>query len=76
MNDGIAEGATLTDTLKTDRIQSLLTPVTVNGIEASDYTIQYLGKDGVLVNEFAEGMIGFKVTFKAITPEKAQKDQL
>ena len=73
VNDGIAEGATLTDTLKTDRIQSLLTPVTVNGIEASDYTIQYLGKDGVLVNEFAEGMIGFKVTFKAITPEKAQK---
>ena len=73
VNDGIAEGATLTDTLKTDRIQSLLTPVTVNGIKASDYTIQYLGKDGVLVNEFAEGMIGFKVTFKAITPEKAQK---
>ena len=73
VNDGIAEGATLTDTLKTDRIQSLLTPVNVNGIEASDYTIQYLGKDGVLVNEFAEGMIGFKVTFKAITPEKAQK---
>ena len=73
VNDGIAEGATLTDTLKTDRIQSLLTPVTVNGIEASDYTIQYLGKNGVLVNEFAEGMIGFKVTFKAITPEKAQK---
>ena len=73
MNDGIAEGATLTDTLKTDRIQSLLTPVTVNGIDASDYTIQYLGKDGALVNEFAEGMIGFKVTFKAITPEKAQK---
>ena len=73
VNDGIAEGATLTDTLKTDRIQSLLTPVTVNGIDASDYTIQYLGKDGALVNEFAEGMIGFKVTFKAITPEKAQK---
>ena len=73
VNDGIAEGATLTDTLNQDRIQSLLTPVTVNGIEASDYTIQYLGKDGVLVNEFAEGMIGFKVTFKAITPEKAQK---
>ena len=73
VNDGIAEGATLTDTLKTDRIQSLLTPVTVNGIKASDYTIQYLGKNGVLVNEFAEGMIGFKVTFKAITPEKAQK---
>ena len=73
MNDGIAEGATLTDTLNQDHIQSLLTPVTVNGIEASDYTIQYLGKDGVLVNEFAEGMIGFKVTFKAITPEKAQK---
>jgi len=73
VNDGIAEGAMLTDTLKTDRIQSLLTPVTVNGIKASDYTIQYLGKDGVLVNEFAEGMIGFKVTFKAITPEKAQK---
>ena len=73
VNDGIAEGATLTDTLNQDHIQSLLTPVTVNGIEASDYTIQYLGKDGVLVNEFAEGMIGFKVTFKAITPEKAQK---
>ena len=73
VNDGIAEGATLTDTLNQDRIQSLLTPVTVNGIEASDYTVQYLGKDGVLVNEFAEGMIGFKVTFKAITPEKAQK---
>lgn len=73
VNDGIAEGATLTDTLKTDHIQSLLTPVTVNGIDASDYTIQYLGKDGALVNEFAEGMIGFKVTFKAITPEKAQK---
>ena len=73
VNDGIAEGATLTDTLKTDHIQSLLTPVTVNGIDASDYTIQYLGKDGVLVNEFAEGMIGFKVTFKAITPEKATK---
>ena len=72
VNDGIAEGATLTDTLNQDHIQSLLTPVTVNGIEASDYTIQYLGKDGVLVNEFAEGMIGFKVTFKAITPEKAQ----
>ena len=73
VNDGIAEGATLTDTLNQDHIQSLLTPVTVNGIEASDYTIQYLGKNGVLVNEFAEGMIGFKVTFKAITPEKAQK---
>ena len=73
VNDGIAEGATLTDTLNQDRIQSLLTSVTVNGIEASDYTIQYLGKDGVLVNEFTEGMIGFKVTFKAITPEKAQK---
>ena len=73
VNDGIAEGATLTDTLNQDRTQSLLTPVTVNGIEASDYTIQYLGKDGVLVNEFAKGMIGFKVTFKAITPEKAQK---
>ena len=73
VNDGIAEGATLTDTLNQDRIQSLLTPVTVNGIDASDYTIQYLGKDGALVNEFAEGMIGFKVTFKAITPEKAQK---
>ena len=73
VNDGIAEGATLTDTLNQDRIQSLLTSVTVNGIEASDYTIQYLGKNGVLVNEFAEGMIGFKVTFKAITPEKAQK---
>ena len=73
VNDGIAEGATLTDTLNQDHIQSLLTPVTVNGIEASDYTIQYLGKDGVLVNEFAEGMIGFKVTFKVITPEKAQK---
>ena len=73
VNDGIAEGATLTDTLNQNHTQSLLTPVTVNGIEASDYTIQYLGKDGVLVNEFAEGMIGFKVTFKAITPEKAQK---
>ena len=42
VNDGIAEGATLTDTLNQDHIQSLLTPVTVNGIEASDYTIQYL----------------------------------
>ena len=73
VNDGIAEGATLTDTLNQNHTQSLLTPVTVNGIEASDYTIQYLGKNGVLVNEFAEGMIGFKVTFKAITPEKAQK---
>ena len=73
VNDGITEGATLTDTLKTDRIQSLLTPVTVNGIDASDYTIQYLGKNGVLVNEFAEGMIGFKVTFKAITPEKTKR---
>ena len=73
VNDGIAEGATLTDTLNQDHIQSLLTPVTVNGIDASDYTIQYWGKDGALVNEFAEGMIGFKVTFKAITHEKAQK---
>lgn len=73
VNDGIAEGATLTDTLNQDHIQSLLTPVTVKDIDASDYTIQYLGKDGALVNEFAEGMIGFKVTFKAITPEKAQK---
>ena len=73
VNDGIAEGATLTDTLNQNHTQSLLTPVTVNGIEPSDYTIQYLGKDGALVNEFAEGMIGFKVTFKAITTEKAQK---